>query len=261
MEVEDWASSFEGTSDSEVYLPDLNDEEHYYTSGHIPKLQFRKDISKACWKEEMGMAEIVEKRGRLWTTTGIIRNSKVYCLIEETLFLVEIGALLLLDDNDTSFSLKDLYEKIAEGRNGCCWESFQVYRHLKSLGYIVGRHGVPWTMKCTKNHSVSAEGMRLRDDKSDKKSEDSCIAGLFNNMEISEVKLIFDVYLPNSKFKKSSPGSPNFMLCLTRCHPPSKEEIEGLERQCNGIPIKFYHLEHGRVSFFSFNRVELPMLP
>ncbi|KAL8127987.1 hypothetical protein AgCh_014781 [Apium graveolens] len=43
--------------------------------------------------------------------------------------------------------------------------------------------------------------------------------------------------------------------------PPSKQEISNLERRCNGIPLKFYNIEHGRVSFFPFNMGELPLLP
>lgn len=46
MEIEDWASFSEGFSDSEVYLQDNNDEECLWDSGSMPKLQFRKDISK-----------------------------------------------------------------------------------------------------------------------------------------------------------------------------------------------------------------------
>ncbi|TXG70380.1 hypothetical protein EZV62_005315 [Acer yangbiense] len=46
-----------------------------------------------------------------------------------------------------------------------------------------------------------------------------------------------------------------------RVYPPSKAEIEVLERQCGSIPMKFYHVEHGRVGFFFFNKVELPILP
>lgn len=41
MEVEDYASSSGGTSDSELYVQDTNDEELCYSSGVLPKLQFR----------------------------------------------------------------------------------------------------------------------------------------------------------------------------------------------------------------------------
>ncbi|CBI29808.3 unnamed protein product, partial [Vitis vinifera] len=253
----------DGASDSEIYLQDANDEEeHYYTSSSISKLQFRKDVSKAIWNDAMRMAEVVEMKGKMWTTTGMLHSGKIYCSIEETLFLAELGALHLLDDNDVPISLKGIYDKVSQGKCGCCWESFEAYRHLKSLGYIVGRHGIPWTSKgaktCLDSHQGTPEGNSRTDEGSE---EENSTIELVNNMHITEVKLLFDVYLPNSKFRKSSPGDPSFVLCLTRGHPPLKTEIEDLERRCGSIPFKFFHVSHGRVSFFSFNRVELPVLP
>lgn len=258
MEVEDWASSSLEISDANVYLQDTNDEEHHCASGSISKLQVRKNISKARWNNEMGMAEVVERRGRMWTTTGIVRNSKLYCSIEETLFLIEVGALHLVDNNDTSLSLEDIYWKIAEGNNGCSWEDFQAYRHLKSLGYIVGRHGIPWTMKSVTTLCSTSESNKI----SDRDSEDkNSTLEQFDNMLIKETRQpVFDVYLPNSNFKKSSPGYPSFVLCSNRSYPPSKEEIEVLERQCGGISLLICHVEHGRVSFINTYRVELPVL-
>ncbi|GFY81108.1 hypothetical protein Acr_01g0009170 [Actinidia rufa] len=261
MDVEGLASSSGDASDSEVYLQDRNDEECYFTSDEIPKLQFRKNISRANWDEEMGVAEVVEKKGGMWTTTGIVRGSKIYCSVEETLFLAERGELSLLGANDSLVPLKDMYRKIAEGKSMCSWESFEVYRHLRSLGYVVGRHGVPWTMKSVKNASASVEGLSEIKVIIDQKFEGlHHINELFNNMRVNEVRPTFDVYPPNSKFRKSFPGDPIFVLCLPSGHPPSKPEIEDLERRCNGVPLKFCHVEHGRVSFFSFNRVELPVL-
>ena len=40
-------------------------------------------------------------------------------------------------------------------------------------------------------------------------------------------------------------------------NPPTKKQIEDLEGQCEGIPLMI----HGRVSFYSFNQIELPVLP
>ena len=45
----------------------------------------RKHASTARWNDQMGMAEVLENKGSLWTTTGIVRCGKIYCSIEETL--------------------------------------------------------------------------------------------------------------------------------------------------------------------------------
>lgn len=53
------------------------------------------------------------------------------------------------------------------------------------------------------------------------------------------------------------------MVCILPCRgsPPSKGHIENLDRQRGEVPLKFCHVDHGRVSFFSFTKVELPVLP
>ncbi|GLT77389.1 hypothetical protein SLA2020_489820 [Shorea laevis] len=261
MDIENWDSS----SDTEVIVQDEEEEGNYFSIGSRSKLQFRKDISKARWIDKLGMAEVVEKKGKMWVTTGIVRGGKTYCIIEEILFLTEIGALLLLDENDKCLSLKDIYEKIAREESGCGWEHLEVYRHLKSLGYVVGRHGVPWTKKGLKvaGKTVILAGIPKENDLVEMDIIDkNCISELFSKMQINEIRPTFDVYLPNSKFRKSSPGNPSLMLCLCRSyHPPSREEIRVLERQCGSIPLKFCHIENGRVSLFSFDKVELPVLP
>ncbi|KAL6337192.1 hypothetical protein AAG906_036506 [Vitis piasezkii] len=62
-----------------------DEKEHYCISGSISNLQFT--VSKAIWNDEIGMAAVVEKKGKIWITTGVVRNSKTYCSIEETLYV------------------------------------------------------------------------------------------------------------------------------------------------------------------------------
>ncbi|KAK9950012.1 hypothetical protein M0R45_005518 [Rubus argutus] len=246
--------------------PDINDEEEevYYASVPASKLQPRAVVSKARWNNEMGMAEVVVQKGTFSKTTGIVRSGKLYYSIEEVLFLVEIGALLLLGESDTGLSLEDIYVKMSGGKNRCCWEEFRAYRQLKSLGYIVGRHGIPWSMKGAKSNceSISSQGFPESVKVLNLESEEiRSVIGLFNEMQLNKVRPVFNVYFPNSKFRKSSPGDPGFVLCFTRGYPPSKAELEALEGQCGSIPLKLCNVEQGRVSFFSFDKVELPVLP
>ena len=124
-----------------------------------------------------------------------------------------------MDDNDECLALKDIYKKIAGERNECSWELFEVYKHLKSLGYIVGRHGVPWSFKGVENNSepCSSQGT-IKNNRVVGAEENSitCVVQMLSNLQVDELRLNYDVYLPNSKFRKSSPGDPAFLLCLVR---------------------------------------------
>ncbi|KAI3728804.1 hypothetical protein L6452_17448 [Arctium lappa] len=250
MEIEDWAAFSGGSSDSELTAPDSDNEENCYAYSNLPKLQFRKNTSRACWKEELGMAEIVSNKGRMWTTTGITHGGKIYIFLEDMLFLAEIGALHLLDDEDKCIPLEDIYRKVAEGVGGSSWESFEVYRHLKSLGYIIKRHGVCWSMKRNKSMpaSVGSESgsQRIINNGNEDISSITETTDLFRAMQINELRPVFDVYAPNNKFRKSNPGNPIFVLCINTGNPPTKKQIEDIEGKCEGILLKFCYVEHGR---------------
>lgn len=122
---------------------------------------------------------------------------------------------MLLDSDDAVLNIKEIYMKVAEGRHKCSWESFEAYRHLKLLGYIVGRHCVPWTNKANTRCDIF-KGSSDKDVGFVEVEERIDIIHRLKNMQIHDIIPTFDVYLPNSKFRKSSPGKPNFLLCLLR---------------------------------------------
>ncbi|XP_058742410.1 uncharacterized protein LOC131614890 [Vicia villosa] len=111
-----------------------------------------------------------------------------------------------------------MYEKVAAGKSGCCWELFQAYRHLESLGYIIARHNVAWSLKSIGNSVKCAD---LEGTEECKQlvyvvyTVEVSIDKLFGDLKINDLKPGFDVYLPNNRFRKSSPGHPNFLLYLS----------------------------------------------
>lgn len=263
MEEKVWECSLNEDidDDDEVYLQNASDDEQdfHFSSTSWPNLQFRNTKSKGRWNEEMGMAEVYEKKGKMWVTTGIVRNGKIYTSIEETLYLMELEAVDLLDNGDRSISLIEMYKKVDGRKFGCCWELFEAYRHLKSLGYIVRRHGVAWSLKNIRSSLKSSdlegteESRQLVDMVTTVKHS---IDKLFGDLKINDLKPDFDVYLPNKRFRKSSPGIPNYLMCLSRSPPPSNADIVALERKYGGIQWKICEVTDRRVSFFSFDKDE-----
>ncbi|KAI4379386.1 hypothetical protein MLD38_005693 [Melastoma candidum] len=175
-------------------------------------------------------------------------------------YLMEIGALSLVDEDDLPLSLEGMYERLAREEGGYSWVRFEVYRYLKSLGYIIGRYGVPWRLKSAKRNDGSA-GDQERKDSEGIYSEQLLVKEFGNKLCLDDHVPDFDVHLPNGRFRKSSPGDPNFLLRIARGGPPSRLEIDALERKNGSIPLKFCQVDNGRVSFFSFSKVCLPALP
>eukprot|EP00249_Psilotum_nudum_P021573 c28158_g1_i2 orf=231-1322(-) len=325
-------------------------------------------------------------------------------------FLVHREALKLVQRDGSIMSLMDLYGLLATGKCGCSWNEYQVYFHLKSLGYIVGRHKVPWTdsvkrvtgvhekdpnesykkvikeipevesrsvavaevtdfvqgrvkavdgdsfcnsfqywiesglsemmtdqlaiidkrgagtdhltlglqrdcsecLKLSEDEVAGSRGkeisvyphrhpgsnltrmgaayihtdgfgsseklsMHVHNDMSDLYAPTQPFAldtvsldmnapigyswsDVSNRDSCQEIKLMFDVHLPNSRFRKTDPGVPAFSLCVKSNCPPEPFDILSLEAVSGGIPVKAASVECGRVSFFSFEKVNLQHL-
>ncbi|XP_060063341.1 tRNA-splicing endonuclease subunit Sen54-like [Ylistrum balloti] len=72
---------------------------------------------------------------------------------------------------------------------------------------------------------------------------------------------IFDVYLPDAKFRKSRPGLPNYRVCVSKIHekPPNLQEILSTQRSFpDGVPVSWAVLDHGDIAFYQFTDISLP---
>ncbi|KAH7404457.1 hypothetical protein KP509_15G026400 [Ceratopteris richardii] len=87
--------------------------------------------------------------------------------------------------------------------------------------------------------------------------------GATNGLDFSMrvIKPMFDVFSPNSNFKKRNPGNPDFSLYISSDLPIDRVTIEDLNANNNGVPVTIATVDSGRVSFFNFNEVQLPILP
>lgn len=284
--------------------PDHNDPD----DGGRAALQ--RDVSVGRWDAEMGMAEITGHRGKLWGGMGVIRNSKLYCHVEEAVYMVEQGSLLLLRSDDTPILRQDVHDLLSASAWPCSWDAYQIFCHLKRLGYIAGRHGTPWSTSRAKGrptdapptepegdvqlrkNAVACEDVdrvslgRGRDEERDDdesslsaldevhvEEEETVLPILVSNLQLSSegdliveqgggLKLMFDVFHPNGRFRKTAPGFPAFSLCVVRGQePPELKQVRELEAMVGGRPVKFGTVDCGHVSIFSFTTCSLPTLP
>ncbi|XP_063445841.1 tRNA-splicing endonuclease subunit Sen54-like [Mytilus trossulus] len=89
----------------------------------------------------------------------------------------------------------------------------------------------------------------------------SVTSQMSSNLKDFQHKVIYDVYLPDSKFKKSSPGLPHHRLCVLRhCEPlPDLQTITNLHHYyTDGLPIQWAVVDHGDIAFYGFTDVQIP---
>ncbi|GAQ79494.1 hypothetical protein KFL_000310440 [Klebsormidium nitens] len=73
--------------------------------------------------------------------------------------------------------------------------------------------------------------------------------------------VVYDVWQPNSRFRKTDPGLPFFRLIIAGTQPPTRKELH-LYRELygeEGVPLKYCFVEvTGASTFFSYETVALP---
>ncbi|XP_060620667.2 tRNA-splicing endonuclease subunit Sen54 isoform X2 [Anolis sagrei] len=121
-------------------------------------------LVKAEWKPGEALVELKSPAGKFWHTMGFVDQGKQCLLPEEALYLLECGSIQLFY-KDLPLSIQEAYENLLTQRSMSLLK-YQVFCHLKRLGYIVLRFRpsfVPTPCEAQLNldsHSKSTEGSR-----------------------------------------------------------------------------------------------------
>ncbi|XP_039898079.1 tRNA-splicing endonuclease subunit Sen54 [Simochromis diagramma] len=89
------------------------------------------------WIPSKQIVELQSPAGKFWQTMGFSANGKQCLLPEEALYLMECGNLQVFHQ-DLPLSIQDGYEKFLSA-NTVSLQQYQVFGHLKRLGYVVLR--------------------------------------------------------------------------------------------------------------------------
>ncbi|XP_042304150.1 tRNA-splicing endonuclease subunit Sen54 isoform X2 [Sceloporus undulatus] len=94
-------------------------------------------LVKAEWKPKEGIVELQSPAGKFWHTMGFMDHGKQCLLPEEALYLLECGSIQLFY-KDLPLSVQEAYENLLS-QTSVSLLKYQVYSHLKRLGYIILR--------------------------------------------------------------------------------------------------------------------------
>ncbi|XP_072339143.1 tRNA-splicing endonuclease subunit Sen54 isoform X4 [Scyliorhinus torazame] len=94
-------------------------------------------LVKAEWKPQESIVELKSNAGKFWHTMGHVENGKQLLYPEEALYLLECGSIQIYY-RELPLSIQESYEILLSART-IPLEQYQVYSHLKRLGYVIMR--------------------------------------------------------------------------------------------------------------------------
>ncbi|XP_036409158.1 tRNA-splicing endonuclease subunit Sen54 isoform X2 [Megalops cyprinoides] len=95
------------------------------------------NLVKAKWIPSKGLVELQSPAGKFWQTMGFSEHGKQVLFPEEALYLMECGNAQVFY-HDLPLSIQEGYERfLAQGTVSL--HQYQVFAHLKRLGYVVTR--------------------------------------------------------------------------------------------------------------------------
>ncbi|KAM4031479.1 tRNA-splicing endonuclease subunit Sen54 [Anomaloglossus baeobatrachus] len=94
-------------------------------------------LGRGVWKPEEDLVELTLPAGKFWQTVGFTEGGRQCLWPEEAVYLLECGTIQLFY-REIQLSVQEAYERLLS-RGPVTLLHYQVYSHLKRLGYIVTR--------------------------------------------------------------------------------------------------------------------------
>ncbi len=107
-----------------------------------------RDLSAAIWRPSKCAAELMIQKGKLFGHVGSLWAGKTLLTIEEVVYMVDRGSLLLFREQgkkNVLMSMKDCYTLMSSC--GITMDHVACIGKLMRAGYVTHRFGVPWSVK------------------------------------------------------------------------------------------------------------------
>lgn len=226
------------------------------------------------------------------------QSQTTYLFIEEALFLHERGLLIVLFPNGVdTMSSCDLFRLLEE--NNLSLPIYLAYAHLRSQAYIVLRHvNVHQRLddaeeheqedeKCSATENLGERGdqsvdpttkrrrkLHLRQKRlnassptilSNRHFGKSAIRDPLEFSEDATRYIAFDMYNPNSNFRKTNPGRPNFFVAVSHYNAgqqsPTFDILMKLVKVCQGVPLRLVSVsDSGAIVVFGITDAAVPRI-
>ncbi len=112
------------------------------------RIRCRKDLAAAIWRPSKCAAQVVLQKGRLFSHVGCLWGGHMYLTIEEAVYMVDRGSMLLFLEDGTKKRLLTMKECYALMETcGVSMDHFITYCKLLRAGYVAHRRGLPWVLK------------------------------------------------------------------------------------------------------------------
>uniref|UniRef100_UPI00398E6D77 tRNA-splicing endonuclease subunit Sen54 isoform X2 n=1 Tax=Pristiophorus japonicus TaxID=55135 RepID=UPI00398E6D77 len=111
-------------------------------------------LIKAEWKPQESVVELKSNAGKFWHTMGHVEHGKQILYPEEALYLLECGSIQIYY-RELPLSIQESYEILLSART-IPLQQYQVYSHLKRLGYVLMR----FNPRSKKSHSDRSAEMK-----------------------------------------------------------------------------------------------------